>query len=71
MELKVLWGFEGDPEKLKTDTGRVQAGQVLDVEDEELANLLIGKGLVEATKPAANKATKPAADKAASPDETK
>lgn len=59
MELKVLWSFEGDPEKLKTETGRIQAGQVLDVEDEELANTLIGKGLVEKAKPSTNKAAKP------------
>lgn len=59
MELKALWGFEGDPEKLKTATGRVMAGQILDVEDEELANTLIGKGLVEKAKPSTNKAAKP------------
>lgn len=59
MELKALWGFEGDPEKLKTNNGRIQAGQILDVEDEELANTLIGKGLVEKAKPSANKSTKP------------
>ena len=59
MELKALWGFEGDPEKLKTASGRIQAGQILDVEDEELANTLIGKGLVEKAKPSANKSAKP------------
>lgn len=59
MELKVLWGFEGDPEKLKTASGHIQAGQILDVEDEELANTLIGKGLVEKAKPSANKSAKP------------
>jgi hypothetical protein len=63
MELKVLWGFEGDPEKLKTETGRVLAGAVLDVEDEELAHALIGKGLVEAVKPASNKQAKPTESK--------
>ncbi|MDD1977126.1 hypothetical protein [Pseudomonas tussilaginis] len=59
MELKVLWGFEGDPEKLKTPTGRVAAGSTIDVEDEELAYALIGKGLVEKAKPGTNKAAKP------------
>ena len=59
MELKVLWGFEGDPQKLKTATGRVQAGQIIDVEDEELASTLIGKGLAEKAKPSTNKAAKP------------
>lgn len=59
MELKVLWGFEGDPAKLGTENGRIQAGQILDVEDEELANTLIGKGLVEKAKPSTNKAAKP------------
>lgn len=63
MELKVLWGFEGDPAKLNTDTGRVLAGAVLDVEDEELAHALIGKGLVEAVKPASNKQAKPTESK--------
>lgn len=59
MELKALWGFEGDPEKLGTANGRIQAGQTLDVEDEELANTLIGKGLVEKAKPSSNKSAKP------------
>ena len=59
MELKVLWGFEGDPEKLKTATGRIQAGQIINVEDEELASALIGKGLAEKAKPSANKSAKP------------
>lgn len=59
MELKVLWGFEGDPEKLKTSSGRVLAGQILDVEDDELAAALIGKGLAEKAKPSATKAAKP------------
>lgn len=63
MELKVLWGFEGDPEKLKTENGRILAGTILDVEDEELAHVLIGKGLVEAVKPASNKQAKPTENK--------
>lgn len=58
MEIKVLWGFEGDPEKLKTENGRVLAGTVLDI-DEELAHALIGKGLAEKAKPGSNKAAKP------------
>lgn len=59
MEIKVLWGFEGDPEKLKTGNGRVMAGTVLDVEDEEYAHALIGKGLAAAVKPASTKQAKP------------
>lgn len=59
MELKALWGFEGDPEKLGTASGRIQAGQVIDVEDEELAGILIGKGLVERTKASEKKSAKP------------
>lgn len=59
MEVKVLWGFEGDPAKLGTESGRIQAGQILDIEDEELANTLVGKGLVEKAKPSANKNAKP------------
>lgn len=59
MELTVLWGFEGDPEKLKTESGRILAGQTLNVEDEELAAALIGKGLAEKAKPATNKSAKP------------
>lgn len=58
----MLWGFEGDPEKLKTDNGRVLAGTVLDIDD-ELAHALIGKGLAEKAKPASNKAAKPAETK--------
>ena len=46
MQIKVLWGFEGDPEKLKIENGRVLAGTVLDIDD-ELAHALIGKGLAE------------------------
>lgn len=63
MELKILWGFEGDPEKLKTPTGRIAAGTVLDVEDDELAHALIGKGLAEKSKPSASKAAKPSESK--------
>lgn len=62
MEIKVLWGFEGDPEKLKTDNGRVLAGTVLDIDD-ELAHALIGKGLAEQAKPGSKKAAKPAETK--------
>ncbi|MBF8703022.1 hypothetical protein [Pseudomonas putida] len=63
MELKILWGFEGDPEKLKTPTGRVAAGSTIDVEDEELAHALIGKGLAEKVKPSNSKAAKPSENK--------
>jgi hypothetical protein len=63
MEIKVLWGFEGDPEKLKVPNGRVSAGSVIDIEDEELAHTLIGKGLAEKAKPGSNKAAKPAETK--------
>ena len=59
MELKVLWGFEGDPEKLKTASGRIQAGQILDVEDEERANTRSGNGRVEKAKPSCNESAKP------------
>ena len=41
MEIKVLWGFEGDPEKLKTENGRVLAGTVLDI-DEERRRISLG-----------------------------
>lgn len=58
MEIKVLWGFEGDPEKLNTPNGRVLAGATLDIDD-ELAHALIGKGLAEKAKPTNNKAAKP------------
>lgn len=64
MEIKVLWGFEGDPEKLNTPSGRVLAGTVLDIE-EELAGTLIGKGLAEKAKPGSNKAAKPKESKPA------
>lgn len=58
----MLWGFEGDPEKLKIQSGRVLAGTVLDI-DEELAHALIGKGLAEKAKPGTNKAAKPSENK--------
>ena len=63
MKIKVLWGFEGDPEKVKVQNGRVAAGQILDLEDEEYAHQLIGKGLAaldeDATAPKSNKQSKP------------
>lgn len=63
MKVKVLWGFEGDPEKVKTQNGRVSAGQVLDLEDEEYGHQLIGKGLAALddadAAPKANKQSKP------------
>jgi len=62
MKVKVLWGFEGDPEKVKVQNGRVSAGQVLDLEDEEYGHQLIGKGLAaleDGTTPKANKQSKP------------
>lgn len=62
MQIKVLWSFEGDPEKLKIESGRVLAGTVLDIDD-ELAHALIGKGLAEQAKPGSNKAAKPAESK--------
>lgn len=58
----MLWGFEGDPEKLNIPSGRVLAGTVLDI-DEELAHALIGKGLAEKAKPGTNKAAKPSENK--------
>ena len=63
MELKALWGFEGDPEKLKTPNGRVMAGSTINVEDDELAHALIGKGLVELVKPSVNKQAKSSENK--------
>jgi hypothetical protein len=63
MKVKILWGFEGDPEKVKVQNGRVSAGQVLDLEDEEYAHQLIGKGLAtldeEDAAPKSNKQSKP------------
>ncbi|POF88214.1 hypothetical protein [Pseudomonas putida] len=62
MKIKVLWGFEGDPEKVKTTGGRVSAGQVLDLDDEEYGHQLIGKGLAsleDGAAPKNNKQSKP------------
>lgn len=62
MKIKVLWGFEGDPEKVKTQNGRVSAGQILDLEDEEYGHQLIGKGLAapeDGAAPKSNKQSKP------------
>lgn len=68
MKIKVLWGFEGDPEKVKVQNGRVSAGQVLDLEDEEYGHQLIGKGLAalvndEGAAPKSNKQSKPSENK--------
>lgn len=62
MKIKVLWGFEGDPEKVGVPNGRVSAGQLLDLEDEEYGHQLIGKGLAtleDGAAPKANKQSKP------------
>lgn len=62
MKIKVLWGFEGDPEKVKVQSGRVSAGQVLDLEDEEYGHQLVGKGLAaldDGAAPKGNKQSKP------------
>jgi hypothetical protein len=63
MKIKVLWGFEGDPDKVKVQNGRVSAGQILDLDDEEYGHQLIGKGLASlddgAATPKANKQSKP------------
>lgn len=62
MKVKVLWGFEGDPDKVKVNNGRVSAGEVIDLDDEEYAHRLIGKGLAaldDGTGPKANKQAKP------------
>ena len=62
MKVKVLWGFEGDPDKVKVNNGRVSAGEVIDLDDEEYAHRLIGKGLAaldDGSAPKANKQAKP------------
>lgn len=62
MKVKVLWGFEGDPDKLKTPSGRVSTGQILELEDEEYVHQLIGKGLIsleDGAAPKGNKQSKP------------
>lgn len=67
MKVKVLWGFEGDPDKVKVNNGRVSAGEVLDLDYEEYAHRLIGKGLValdeEGSAPKGNKQSKPSETK--------
>lgn len=67
MKVKVLWGFEGDPDKVKVNNGRVSAGEVLDLEDEEYAHRLIGKGLAALDK----EGSTPKTNKQFKPDETK
>ena len=62
MKVKILWGFEGDPDKLKTPSGRVSSGQTIELEDEEYGHQLIGKGLAsleDGASPKANKQAKP------------
>lgn len=66
MKLKVLWGFEGDPDKVKVNNGRVSAGEVIDLDDEEYAHRLVGKGLAaleDGNAPKANKQSKPSETK--------
>ena len=62
MKVNVLWGFEGDPDKVKVNNGRVSAGEVIELDDEEYGHRLIGKGLValdDGAAPKANKQSKP------------
>ena len=62
MKIKVLWGFEGDPDKVKVNNGRVSAGEVIELDDEEYGHRLIGKGLAaldDGAVPKANKQSKP------------
>ena len=58
MKVKVLWGFEGDPDKVKVNNGRVSAGEVIELDDEEYGHRLIGKGLAALDDGAAPKANK-------------
>ena len=67
MKIKVLWGFEGNAQKLGSKSSRVRAGEVFNNVDDDYAHVLIGKGLVEEV--ASKKA--PRNTKAASPAETK
>ena len=66
MKIKALWGFEGDAEKLNTESSRVRAGQELET-TKEYAHQLIGKGLAvevqEKTEPKANKQAAPKENK--------
>lgn len=57
MKIKVLWGFIGDADKLKSDSRQVRKGQVFDDVEAEYAHLLIGKGLAAEVKsePSSNK----------------
>ena len=67
MKVKVLWGFEGDPDKVKINNGRVAAGETLDLDDEEYAYQLIGKGLAVLD----DGSTAPKSGRSAKPNETK
>ena len=58
MKVKVLWGFEGDPDKVKVNNGRVSAGEIIELDDEEYGHRLIGKGLAALDDGAAPKANK-------------
>nr|WP_315413871.1 hypothetical protein [uncultured Pseudomonas sp.] len=58
MKIKVLWGFEGDPDKVKVNNGRVSAGEIIELDDEEYGHRLIGKGLAALDDGAAPKANK-------------
>lgn len=69
MKIKAKWGFVGDPPKLKADSARVRAGQVLEDVDDEYAHVLIGKGLAEEFDGKAQ--AKPKETKPTTPKETK
>lgn len=66
MKIRALWGFVGNVDELKNQTGQVRAGEEFDVSD-EYGHTLKGKGLVAEV----DGTTKPKSDKQAAPKETK
>ncbi|WP_288462125.1 hypothetical protein [uncultured Pseudomonas sp.] len=64
MNIRTLWSFDGDAEKLKHDSARIPAFKTFEGVDKDYAHLLIGSGLAEEvgaeSKQVAPKSTKPA-----------
>lgn len=64
MNIRTLWSFDGDAEKLKHDSARIPAFTTFEGVDKDYAHQLIGSGLAEEvggeSKQAAPKSAKPA-----------
>jgi len=70
MNIRTLWSFDGDAEKLKHDGARIPAFTLFEGVDKDYAHQLIGKGLAEEVSGESKQAA-PKDNKQAKPKENK